>query len=207
MDAREVETELAETAPQKSKGPWPLILIVAVLTLIAVWLVPTQEDDMPPATAEDQPPSLLDEAATAPALTEPEAAPVIDDRPGAMARALIAEMRASGEIDLDKITEAATKAQAAGEFPDAYLLYFFAAREGHADAALALGRQADPATHAEGTGVFESPDAIQAHKWYRVAAENGSQAGRDALAALREKVELLAADGDPEAQRISLMWQ
>ena len=207
MDPREVETELAETTPQKRKGPWPLILIIVALTLVAVWLVPSQESDTPVATTEAQPPSLLDQAPPDSAQTEPEAAPVVDDRPGAKARALIAEMRARGEIDLEKIVEAAARAQAAGEFPDAYLLYFFAAREGRADAALALGRQADPATHAAGTGVFESPDMIQAHKWYQMAAQNGSQAGRDALAALREKIEGLAAAGDPEAQRISLIWQ
>ena len=62
---------------------------------------------------------------------EPEpAAAAVDDRPGAMARALIAEMRARGELDLQQIVDAASRAQQDGRLSDAYLLYFFAAREG-----------------------------------------------------------------------------
>ena len=209
MDAPEVETEVAESAPRRKRGPWPLIAIVAALTLIAVWLVPGESPDSPDTdTAETKPaPSLLAPEADAPAEQEEAPETLVDDRPGARARALIAEMRAGGERDLDALFAAAESARRDGELPDAYLLYFFAAREGHADAALALGRQADPASHTAGESVFESPDLTQAHKWYQVAARNGSTAARDGLAALRARVERLAADGDPEAQRIALLWQ
>ena len=207
MDIRDVETELAETPPQKGKGPWPLILIVVAITALAIWLVPGTETEEPQPTVQQTPPSLLDDTPGTTTAIETVEEAVVDTRPGAKARALIAEMRASGTLDLERIFAAATQAQQAGELPDAYLLYFFAAREGHAEAALTLGQQADPANHSDGTSVFATPDIVQAHKWYTAAAEAGSAAGRDGLAALRTRVEGMAEGGDPEAERLTLLWQ
>jgi TPR repeat protein len=217
MDEPLVDTELADTAPQRRSGPWKLILIVAILTLIGIWLVPGEPPEqtavsVPPqdkATPSAGAPSLLEQPAEeAAAEAEPAtAAEMVDDRPGAKARSLIAEMRAAGELRLDDAFAAAEAAQAAGELPDAYLLYFFAAREGHVPSALALGRQADPASHDPASSVFQAPDLNQAHKWYQFAAENGDDEGRKQLTALRARVEQMAAGGDPLAQRISLLWQ
>ena len=103
--------------------------------------------------------------------------------------------------------DAAREAQANGELADAYLLYFFAAREGHAGAALALGTQADPASRDPGNSVFEAADLTQAHKWYQLAAEGGDAEARNRLADLRRRVEKMAAEGDPQAQRVALLWQ
>jgi TPR repeat protein len=213
-DIKEVETELPETQPQKRRGPWPLIVIVVVLTLIAVWLVPGEDDEVADILAS-APPSLLqeqaqgmpmeDSAPTADILPIPQ--PLVDDRPGAKARALIAEMRASGTILPDEVFAAAVAAQESGELQDAYLLYFFAAREGHTEAALMLAQQADPATHTVEGSVFEAPDLVQAHKWYQMAARQGNETAQAGLADLRARVDRLAADGDPEAQRIALLWQ
>ena len=220
-----VDSELADSQPQRRSGPWKLIVIVVLLTLIGVWLVPSETTDEDTGTAEtrettggdqtepaDTAPSLLDQdtasvpAASLDADTTPSETE-IDNRPGAKARALIAQMRASGQIDLDAVFSAAEGAQAEGEFADAYLLYFFAARDGHAQSALALGRQADPQNHDPGNSVFDTPDLNQAHTWYQVAAQNGNDDGRQQLSALRERIERQAAKGDPEAQRISLLWQ
>jgi TPR repeat protein len=132
---------------------------------------------------------------------------MVDDRPGAKARGLIAQMRTSGDYQPDEIVAAATASQQAGEFADAYLLFFFAARQGHSGAAMTLGRQADPAHHRPGQSVFDAPDLMQAHKWYEAAARSGNDEARQALAELRERVDRLAASGDPAAQRIALMWQ
>jgi len=212
-DVKEVETELPDTRPHKRGGPWPLIVIVVVLTLIAVWLVPGGDDASEVAGETDAaPPSLLQEQATgasteSAATVDPEPASLVDARPGAKARALIAEMRASGALTLDDIYDAAVSAQTDGELPDAYLLYFFAAREGHTEAALALARQADPASHSPDRSVFETPDLLQAHKWYELAARQGSETAQAGLADLRSRVDRRAADGDPEAQRIALLWQ
>ncbi len=210
MDEPMVETELADNEPQRRSGPWKLIVVVAVLTLIGVWLVPGDRPETPgvadrPSTTA---PSLLGggQADSAmPAATTPAGAD--DSSPGARARALIAGMRAAGTIDLDKIFAEAQQAQSRGEMADAYLLYFFAAREGLAAASLELGTQADPATRDPINSVFESADYTQAHKWYQMAAQQGDAVGRDRLTDLHTRIERLAAGGDAQAQRISLLWQ
>ncbi|MDJ0739038.1 MAG: hypothetical protein QNJ91_04935 [Gammaproteobacteria bacterium] len=210
MDEQQVDSELPDSRPARQGGPWKLILVVVVITLIGVWLVPSDEPD-PADTAGDVAPSLLDLPPTAaggkPALPDALQEPLVDTRPGARARALIADMRASGEVQLDTIFDAAERAQQDGELDDAYLLYFFAAREGHAGAALTLGSQADPANRDAAAGLFDTPDLTQAHKWYQVAANNGDPEGRKRLSDLRQRVEALAADGDPQARRIALQWR
>lgn len=216
MDEPLVETELADSEPQRRPGPWKLIVIVAVLTLIGVWLVPGDDTDDQSGDAgrkADGAPSLLGDAPSAPsgsALTLPENLPpadTVDDSPGAKARALIANMRASGEIRLDEVFSAAQQAQQKGELADAYLLYFFAAREGHTPSAFALGSQADPLHRDPANSVFEAADTVQAHKWYQIAARNGDAQSTERLADLRRRVEQLAASGDPQAQRTALLWQ
>ncbi len=211
MEEQQVETELADSEPERRGGPWKLILLVVVATLIGVWLVPGEDPQQPALTDEGLPPSLLDLPPTAaggePVLPEALQEPEIDDSPGAKARAMIAEMRSSGELQLDEIFAAADQAQTNGELDDAYLLYFFAAREGHAASALILGRQADPASEQSGERLFDSPDLTQAHKWYRIAAANGDPEARQHLDDLRQRVEQMAASGDPQAQRIALQWQ
>ena len=222
-----VETEVADSEPQRRSGPWKLIIVVAVLTMIGVWLVPGDDPQDDPTTAQ---PSTngTDSTAVAPGsqpslvaggpgeqatTTEPAAESLpavqeaIDDRPGAKARVLIASMRAEGDIDLERVFAAAQRSQIAGELADAYRLYFFAAREGSTPAALVLGKQADPATRDPLSSVFEDSDLTQAHKWYQIAAQNGSSEARDRLADLQARVEEMAASGDPQAQRISLLWQ
>ncbi len=222
MDEPLMRTEIADSDPQRRPGPWKLITIVVVLTLIGVWLVPDEApddqavtrpaimvDEAPEVATTDSGPSLLsDVPADDPAPVENQASTEMTDaRPGAKARALITGMRAGGDIQLDEMFAAAQQAQAEGEMADAYLLYFFAAREGHAASALALGTQADPAQRDPQDSVFDAPDIMQAHKWYQAAAQNGNAQGRERLADLRQHVEQLAADGDPQAQRISLIWQ
>lgn len=219
MDEQQVEGELADTQPQRSGGPWKPIILVIIATLIGVWLVPgdnsTDQSDeditrqQAPASAA---PSLLESmpATSEPALPDetvdmpPEP---IDTSPGARARALIAGMRNTGEIRVDEIVQAAAAAQANGDLADAYLLYFFAAREGDAGAALTLGKQADPDSRDPDNSVFKSADLTQAHKWYEMAAGYGDDEGRSRLSDLRMRVEKMAANGDPRARRVALLWQ
>jgi len=211
MDTNQIDTEVADTEPERRGGPWKLIILVVVITLIGVWLVPGDRDTTGTVDEQGTPPSLLDLPATAaggkPALPATAQPSEVDLRPGARARALIAEMRASGEIELDVIFASAEQAQSNGELADAYLLYFFAAREGHAPAAMALGSQADPGNWDAATSVFETPDPTQAHKWYQLAADNGATDAGERLNALRANIEKRAAAGDPQAQRIALQWQ
>lgn len=213
MDEPLVETEVADSEPQRRSGPWKLIIVVVVLTLIGVWLIPTDGPRDETVTADDpgvpaQLPSLLGEPpADQSTQVQTPATAEVDDGPGARARTLISAMRVTGEVDLDKALAGAAQAQADGELVDAYMLYFFAAREGSGPAALELGKQADPATRDPLNSVFGTPDLKQAYKWYKIAAENGESEARDRLADLQARVEQMAAGGDPQAQRISLLWQ
>lgn len=211
MDEPQVETEPAASEPRRRGGPWKLIGAVVAATLIGVWLVPDNATRDGDRQAGETPPSLLDQAsqqpADAPQPPAPQAVDAVDDSPGGRARALIAQMRASGDLRLDDVFAAATAAQADGRLADAYLLLFFAAREGHVGAALALGSQADPATRDPANSVFESVDLTQAHKWYALAAQSGDAEAAERLADLRNRVERQAAAGDPLAQRITLLWQ
>jgi TPR repeat protein len=215
-----LEPEIADSEPQRRSGPWKLIALVVALTLVGIWLVPGERDEqspavaLPPAGQVAQPPSLLAEAPAVDSLPddpsvelEATAAGPRIGGPGARARSMIAAMRASGAIDLDQVHAAAVEAQERGELADAYLLYFFAAREGHVASALALGRQADPATRDPETSVFGAADFQQAHKWLQRAADGGSSEAQQRLADLRQRLEGLAADGDPQAERISLLWR
>ena len=221
MDEPLVENELAESEPERRRGPWKLIVIVVLATLVGIWLVPGDAPDEPSETAQrgapdgsgtqrsDSAPSLLveDPNGDLSVALAPTEAGARRSRPGARARTLIADLRAKGAVDLEGVYAAAVKAQAEGETADAYLLYFFAAREGHAAAAMALGTQADPASRDPDNSVFEAADLNQAHKWYQMAVKNGDAQGQERLNDLRSRVEQLAAGGDPQAQRISLLWQ
>jgi TPR repeat protein len=204
--------------PRRS-GPWRLILIVAVVTLVAVLLVPS-EPQQEPQTATGAPddtagaaPSLLDEAASLPpppprqkTVTTPVPPPRAE-RPGAAARNLIARLRASDSVDLDQVTQTAWDMQARGERTDAYLLFFYAAREGNPGAAFALGEQADPNFWDAATSVYESSDLAQSYKWYSLAAKGGDASAQQRIQILRTQIEQRAATGDTEARRLMLLWQ
>jgi TPR repeat protein len=192
------ETDFVDRNSERRSGPWRLILVVAFLTLLGVLLVPGESPQEPAPTSSNDTganePSLLQDA-------DPE------KRPGETARRLIAESRASTGPGLDRIVETARDMQGDGALTDAYLLLFYAAREGHTGAALALAEQADPAHRDPGNSVYESADLAQAHKWYEMAAERGNSTARQRLAALERRVEALARSGDEQAQRLTLMWQ
>ena len=213
------ENTAAEPASPASRGgPWKLIALVAVITVIAIVLVPGRES--PPENIADEPtdtarsaPSLLSGEPTVDAISQAEpdspAPPVSapeDLPPGAAARALIAELRTRMPPDLERAFAAAGEHQQAGRLEDAYLLYFYAAREGHGQAAMVLGQQADPRNF-DNQGLFDEADPLQAHKWYTRARQAGIAGADEALAALRTSIEAAAQNGDLEARRLTLQWK
>jgi TPR repeat protein len=126
---------------------------------------------------------------------------------GDLARAIIDELRSQGRVDLDQVYERAERFRSVGMLADAHLLYFFSARQGHAQSALALGRMYDPKTFSREASILEQPDATQAHKWYQVAARAGDAAAKRGLADLRARVERAAGQGDDDARRLTLQWR
>ncbi len=130
------------------------------------------------------------------------------DRPGDEARALIASMRAaSAEEDLDTVFRKAGEAMKSARLADAHLLYFFAARRGHAPAAFMLGGIYDPLHFDRERSLLGKPDPLQALKWYRVAAGQGDGEAEARLRALESWVDARARAGDAEAERLRLSWR
>jgi hypothetical protein len=130
------------------------------------------------------------------------------DRPGEEARALIATMRApNAEEDLDTVFRKAGESLKRGRIADAHLLYFFAARRGHAPAAFVLAGIYDPVRFDKDRSLLERPDPLQALKWYRVAAEQGDGEAQARLKSLESWVDAKARAGDAEAERLRLSWR
>jgi TPR repeat protein len=185
------------------------MLLVAALTAAAIWLVPSSKDpavvELPPA-----PGPAVDAPETADTTHQPPipvAAPAAGSAPaGSTARQLIAAQRDAGKPDPQAAYERARQLARAGQAEDAYLLDFYAARLGHAEAAFALAEQADPA-YWRGGGTLQAAAPDQALKWYRAAADAGQPQAAERLTALRRWAEKAAEGGDPEAQRLMLAWQ
>ena len=189
-----------------SKTPFiykALMVSVAVVTLLAVWLVPDNDQPTPPPLPEL--PGAQKGVAGLPQLPDGSKAIIRD---GDRARIFVASLRSNDEEhDPDTIFVEAKRLQDEGYSVDAHLLYRFAARHGHGQAALALGTQADPAFYAA-----TSPDTLQdnpeqAYKWYSMAAAAGIEEAVTRLQELRQNVELSASAGDERSQRMLLLWQ
>jgi len=183
-----------------------LMAVVAIITILAIWLVPGQKEEAPPAL-----PQLT---TAAPPMNEENSAPSPADEtsasatPGDRARAIIAGLRAGGgEPDPVEVYASAQRLQNEGHADDAYLLYRFAANHGDAQAALVLGTQADPAYYTAAGNILPEPDPEQAIKWYRMAGAEGNADAEARLKALHGRLEQASSSGDPQADRLLLLWQ
>jgi len=189
-----------------------LMVLVAVITGIAMWLVPVDEKQSPPSL-----PPLPSAPAPLPSATgTPEVLPLPPPTGGIAtvtnggdrARTFIYELRTDGaQPDAGEAFAEAERMQGEGNLEDAYLLYRFAARHGQPQAALILGTQADPAFHAASTGYLPEPDSGQAYKWYSVAADAGNAEAVLRLQELHKRVQQDARAGDERARRLLLQWQ
>ncbi|MCU7905155.1 MAG: deoxyribonuclease [Candidatus Thiodiazotropha sp. (ex Epidulcina cf. delphinae)] len=127
---------------------------------------------------------------------------------GEAARAIISGLRA-GETTLTptQILDQSNAFRREGRLSDAYLLLFYAARNGDGQAAFSLAGLHDPNHFVKGNSLSEKPDPYQAHKWYTVAAGQGVTKAQERLKILRSTMEELAKTGDLTAQRLLLNWQ
>ena len=183
-----------------------LMAVVAVVTLLAVWLVPDDKQPAPPPLPE------LPGAAQVDVELPPSAASAEDSaaarRAGDRARTFVSGLRRGGtEPDADTVFIEAERLQGEGYSDDAYLLYRFAARHGHGQAALVLGTQADPAFQDAANPDSLNDEPEQAYKWYSMAVAAGIEKAATRLQDLRARVEQSAAAGDERAQRLMLQWQ
>jgi hypothetical protein len=196
----EISTGNAGKIPLRYKT---LMVAVAIATLLAVWLVPDNEQPKPPPLPElptTQKPNAN--------LSQPAESGGVVLREGDRARAFIAGMHSeSAEPDPHAVFVEAIQLQSEGYVVDAHLLYRFAARHGNGQAALVLGTQADPAFQ-----TADGPDSLQdqpeqAYRWYSMAIAAGNDEAAARLQALHKRLEQAASTGDERAQRLLLLWQ
>jgi len=212
--------ELTDNNRKWSPGrTWALMVLVAVITAIAIWLVPVDKQPSTPSmpSLPSAPESTETLELALPPDTEVSEELTLPPPPGGIAtitnggdraRAFIYELQADGaQPDADVVFAEAERMQAEGNLEDAYLLYRFAARSGQAQAALTLGTQADPAFHASAAGYLPEPNTAQAFKWYSMAASAGSEEAAQRLQVLRKRVQQDAAGGDEQARRLLLQWR
>ncbi|HID44689.1 MAG TPA: hypothetical protein EYP34_02890 [Chromatiaceae bacterium] len=184
---------------------WLIISLVIAVTVVAVLMVPDRDkkaDDIPlPAAVQPAVPTNPDPIAPAVervADTDASATGV----EGEAARAYLA-----GSPLLENVLAQARTFQSEGKLGDAWLLYFKAAKDGSADAALALAEQADPSYFKRGETVLSRPDVVQAHKWYEQARRNGSEMAEQRLQQLLTGLEEAAAAGDEQAAVLLEEWK
>ena len=128
--------------------------------------------------------------------------------PGDRARDLIrAVKQGEQKLSMEQLFTEAGQLQQDGLATDAYLLYFYAARQGHGPSAFALAEMNDPAYFSGDSELMERPDPMQAYKWYNVAAASQVAQAGERLNKLRGSVEAAASSGDPAAQRLLLNWK
>ncbi|MEJ2405491.1 MAG: hypothetical protein P8171_14545 [Candidatus Thiodiazotropha sp.] len=124
------------------------------------------------------------------------------------ARSLISRLRdGTLTLDGDQIMHQVKEYESLERQTDAYLLLFYAAREGNGQAAFALASRYDPNHFKPGNELLAAPDVYQAHKWYLEAEKQQLPEARKRLQRLRNSIETQAQSGDSDAQRLLLNWQ
>lgn len=180
-----------------------IILALAAAALLIVWLVVDDRQTTTPPLPEPPAPQMTDADLFEPGHGDPAAI-----REGDRARAFIANLSSDGsDPDPNSVFVEAMRLQGEEYAVDAYLLFRFAARHGHGQAALVLGNQADPAYRNADIPDWLKNQPEQAYKWYSIAAERGVDEAAERLQALREHVEQSALNGDEHAQRLLLQWR
>lgn len=177
-----------------------LLVVVAVVALLAiilaiVWLRPEPEPEPVPAPASSRPLETV----------EPAESPA---ERGDSARDIIGELEAAADsVDYAEAYRRAEEFRSEDRMADAQLLYFYAARGGHAPAAFSLATFYDPNHHSPDSSFMDEPDPFQAYKWYSEAGEAGHEDAATRLDELRAWAEQAAAAGSADAERLLLQWE
>jgi TPR repeat protein len=166
--------------------------------------IPTK-DSREPAKTDDTAQSVIHETQIIPGESGQQGI-IIDS--GTSARTLIKQIR-QGEksLTLEKIYAQAAQFEQQSRATDAYLLYFYAARQGHGLSAFALATMNDPAYFTGNNDLLDKADPVQAHKWYSIAAAAQVAEAETRLTNLRSSIEAAATAGDQSAQRLLLNWK
>ena len=157
------------------------------------------------SSIEPAEPNTVETPVMAPPVEPVETQPMAE---GASAREIIAAQRSGSDSrPLSELDQLASQYQQQGRSTDAYLLWFYAARQGNGQAAFALASLHDPNHFEAGNDLLSEADATQAYKWYSTAAAQAVPQARERLEALRLSLQKQAKDGDLSARRLLLNWQ
>ncbi len=132
---------------------------------------------------------------------------ITGDARAEQARALLGNLEKDGAAGYEEAYKRAQAFQESGHLADAQLLYFYAARGGHAPSAFALATMNDPNHHSSESSLLPEPDPFQAYKWYSAALAHGSKPAAARLEELHAWAKEAAANGNSEAERLLLQWQ
>lgn len=128
--------------------------------------------------------------------------------PGMRAREYIAQLRENGKpYALDSVFDKANRYQSEGNLADAHLLFFFSAREGYLPAMMRMGEMADPILFQAQNSLLDTPDGIQAYKWYQKAAALGHPAASGRLERLQDWALAATSTGDAGARQLLLNFR
>lgn len=167
---------------------------IGILLLIALYLISSADDTTKLV--------LVDKNANGPLTSQSEGIA----RPGDEARALINQTRRKGRpYDLGALFIKAGDFAAVNKQADAYILYFFTAKEGYTAAATVLGTMLDPNQYTEKSSLMDSPNPEQAAKWYQQAKIDGDSQAKERLAALKKWAQMNADKGNSQAERVLLI--
>jgi TPR repeat protein len=203
-----------------------LEVTAAILILVGIYYLfaPKEELDLPPlqqqeidpiirtqidAAQSDQPAVTVETAPDESAPSTTEAAPTetaVSLTDGDAARKIITSQR-SDSRPLSELNRLASEYQQQGRVTDAYLLWFYAARQGDGEAAFTLATLHDPNHFKPGSSLLTEADATQAYKWYSAAAHQSIPQAAERLQALHATLKAQAETGDLSARRLLLNWQ
>jgi len=180
----------------QTSTPLIVAIVIGIVVVIGLIYLFYPEPDPVPVPA----PSSTPLETVAPAQTKEER--------GDNGRDVIAKLKENPNgVDYAEAFVRAQEFHAAGNFADAQLLYFFAARGGNGRAAFELATMYDPKHYSKEMGLMERPDAFQAYKWYRDARDAGNESAIARLDELHAWAEEAASANDPEAERLLLQWE
>lgn len=126
---------------------------------------------------------------------------------GDTAREIIQALQVRENVDYGEAYRQGREFHEQGRLADAQLLYFFAARGRHAQAAFELATTYDPLHHSTGASLMDEPDPFQAYKWYQQATEDGHGEAGPRLEKLHAWAEDAAGQGDINAEQLLLIWE
>ena len=125
--------------------------------------------------------------------------------PGMRARQYIEQLREAGKpYPLAEAFDKAEMYRTEGSLADAHLLLFFAARENHLPAVMALGEMADPTRFRAEESLLDQADPLQAYKWYSKASELGQEGAAERLVDVESWARDAATRGDEDARQLLL---